>query len=56
MVEVDEMANAKTLARVLTVADKPTAGRGTKDSSDPLDKYTRGLMLQIYDEDRKSVV
>ena len=38
-------------ARVLTVAEKPATGRGTKDPSDPLDKYTKGLMLQIYDED-----
>lgn len=51
MVEVDELANAKTLARVLTVADKPTVGKGPKNPSEALDKYTKGQTPPIYDED-----
>ena len=49
-VEVDELANARTLARVLTVAEKPAAGKGLKDLSDILDKYTKGQTPPIYDE------
>ena len=49
-VEVDELANAKTLARILTVAEKPAAGKGLKDQSDVLDKYTKGQTPPIYDE------
>ena len=50
-VEVDEKVNAKTLARVLTVAEKPIIGKGPKDTKDPFDKYTDGPMPLIYDED-----
>ena len=50
-VEVDEQANAKTLARVLTVAEKSITGKGPKDTKDPFDKYTDGPMPLIYDED-----
>lgn len=55
-VEVDELANAKTLARILTVADKPVTGNGPKDFTDPLDKYTKGKMPNIYDEDPASLL
>ena len=50
-VEVNELANARTLARVLTVAEKPAAGRSSRDSNDPLEKYTKGQTPPIYDED-----
>ena len=50
-VEVDELANARTLARVLTVAEKPAAGKTSQNSPDPLDNYTKGQMPPIYDED-----
>ena len=50
-VEVDELANARTLARVLTMADKHPMGSSTRDPIDPLDKYTKGPMPKIYDED-----
>lgn len=51
MVEVDELANARTLARVLTVTEKPMAGKDPRIPSDPLEKFTRGTMPTIYDED-----
>ncbi|KAF8256656.1 hypothetical protein EI94DRAFT_1836746 [Lactarius quietus] len=50
MVEIDEIANAKTLARILTVSDKTTGNGDTLATSDPLDKYTEGPMPNIYDE------
>lgn len=50
-VEVDELANAKTLARILMVTDKnPTGGKITA-YQDPLEKYTLGPMPNIHDED-----
>ena len=55
-VEIDELANAKTLARILTVADKPNASSSPKDPTDPLDKYTKGQMPNIYDEDPASLL
>ena len=50
-VEVDELANAKTLARILTVTDKPMTGIGSKAPTDPRGNYTKGQMPDIYDED-----
>lgn len=50
-VEVDKLANTKTLVRVLTVAEKPAVGKGSNAFGDPLNKYTKGQMPPIYDED-----
>ena len=51
VVEVDELANAKTLARILTVSDKPPTGEYQRAPKDPLSKYTKGPMPNIYDKD-----
>ena len=50
-VEVDEMANAKTLARILMTTDKSIIGGKPNAYQDPLDKYTLGPMPDIFDED-----
>jgi hypothetical protein len=47
MVELDELANARTLARVLTVLDKATMGKNTLSVKDHLSKYTKGPMPEI---------
>ena len=50
-VEVDELANAKTLARILMIAEKTPSGGKPPAYQDPLDKYTPGPMPDIFDED-----
>ena len=50
-VEVDELANAKTLARILTVTEKLPSGENSRALRDPLSKYTEGPMPDIHDED-----
>ena len=55
-VEIDKLANAKTLARVLTVADKPVPRKSSKDLIDPLEKYTKGQMPSIFDEDSATLL
>lgn len=50
-VEVDELANTKTLVRILMATDRtPTGGKPTA-YQDPLEKYTLGPMPNIHNED-----
>ena len=50
-VELDELANAKMLARILTVSDKTPSGERTMTHRDPLEKYTASPMPEIHDQD-----
>lgn len=50
-VEVNELENAKTLARVLNTDEETAAGGIQPTYSHPIDKYTRGPFPGIYDED-----
>jgi hypothetical protein len=45
-VEIDELVNAKMLARILAVSDKTTGNESAPAISDPLKKYNDGLMEQ----------
>jgi hypothetical protein len=55
-VEVDEIANAKTLARVITASDKLPMGANYRTTWNPLSKYTEGPMPDIHDEDQATLL
>lgn len=49
-VEVDESENAKTMARIMNT-DDPATGNDSTPTVHPLEKYTKGPMPEIFDED-----
>ncbi|KAH9007452.1 hypothetical protein EDB85DRAFT_1904930, partial [Lactarius pseudohatsudake] len=50
-VEIDEQENAKTLARIMAASDTPFELDNGTPFLNPLDKYTKGPMPDIHDED-----